>query len=250
MKLNYYLLLTLSLTFVACSTDHLHNSINDESHNQPLNTYSTHTSTAYSLETILDGMRSWQNIRTETTTLTDLFTNVNSITFDMSLFPDHAKVHAYPCLINSELKYVLISEVYDDIAYHDSLINYIQVVDPIYTETSQLFNSSYESHSYTLPTQYIEANDALNRIDRWNVNYNQWIAATDTIYESMEIPTYNLTAKSYTAYFGLKEGEDGSANQLAGDLVIHDQAGLFFDTVLLIPPHRPHRPKFYLVELL
>ena len=89
----------------------------------------------YTLEEILQGMRTWENLRTNNQDqLTTLLGNVNSFDLDVTKFPQGVGLNAYACVLNGELKFAVISEMYDNIEYKDSLSNYLYVVDATYAD--------------------------------------------------------------------------------------------------------------------
>lgn len=166
----------------------------------------------------------------------------------MSQFPQGNALHAYACILNGKLKFAVISEVYDDEAYQDSLINHIKIVDLHYTDIATLSEQTYVSYNFPLPTQYIQATDAINRIEEWNVNYATWLSSDSTVYQSFYIPTYSLTMQNYNVYFGLKRNTENSTIKEA-DLVLYNNIGSFYDTVLLQPPLKDSS-KNYILDLL
>lgn len=202
----------------------------------------------YDLEEILNGMRAWENVRSNEITLLQLFNNTNSLQLDMAVFPQGAALHAYACLIDGELKFAVISEIYDRAEYHADLSTYIRVIDTEFSDIAPLENQTYENLTFTLPTQYIQAADALNRIQEWDTNYTNWLSNNMPVYQSFHIPTYSLASQVYTAYFGLKNNEENPTVKVA-DLVLDNLSGAFYDTVLLQPPFRD-RSKHYILDLL
>src|SRR5690606_8025478 len=127
-----------------------------------------------------------------------------------------------------------MSEKYDNIQYKDSLRNYLYVVSTSYTDIQALTEKTYESYTFSLPTQYIEAADALSRIQNWNSDYAAWVANTSIIYQGFNIPTYGLQQQSYKVYLGLKSSESNSIVKVA-DLVLDNTTECF--TILLLFTH-------------
>lgn len=207
----------------------------------------TNSVTDYSLDEILNGMRKWDSLRNTPDELVEQFDTYNAFNLDVSQFPQGNTLHAYACILNGELKFAVISEVYDSESYQDSLIDYIKIVDLHYTDIAVLTEQTYESYTFPLPTQYIQAADAINRIEDWNVDFENWLSNTTSVYQGFDIPTYSLQAQDYTIYLGLKSNI-GSPNIKDADLVIDSNNGLFYDTVAGFP--RPGRQgKYYLLEL-
>ena len=243
MKIYKLTLMAALLGFFACNTEHTTemDSVNEHNNIQQKATYN--------LEEILDGMRAWENIRSNETTLLQLFNNNNSLQLDMSLFPQGVPLHAYACLLDGELKFAVISEVYDRADYHSELGAYIEVIDAVYTDIAPLANQTYVDYTFQLPTQYIQSADALNRIQDWDANYSSWLSNNVPVYQSFHIPTYSLSAQSYTAYFGLKYNSDDQIDKVA-DLVLKTETGSFFDSISSRPPFPPEDGRSYLITLI
>ena len=242
MKIYKLTLMAALLGLTACNTDTTTEVVAAEEQTIP------QQKTTYDLEEVLNGMRAWDNVRSNETTLLQLFNNANSLQLDMAVFPQGAALHAYACLIDGELKFAVISEIYDRAEYHADLSTYIRVIDTEFTDIAPLENQTYEDYTFTLPTQYIQAADAVNRIQEWDTNYTSWLSNSMPVYQSFHIPTYSLAPQVYTAYFGLKNNQENPAIKDA-DLVLDNDAGLYFDTVLGEPPYRD-REKYYILDLL
>lgn len=242
MKIFKLTLMAALLGLTACNTDTTTEVIAAEEQTSP------QQKATYDLEEILNGMRAWENIREDETALLQLFENSNSLQLDMAVFPQGAALHAYACLLDGELKFAVISEVYDRAEYHADLNNYIRVIDAGYTDIAPLADQTYEDYTFPLPTQYILAADALNRIQEWDANYTDWLHNNTSVYQSFHIPTYSLAPQPYTVYFGLKDNAEDPAVKEA-DLVLDSNSGSFYDTVLLQPPYY-NRSKHYLLDLM
>jgi len=242
MKIFKLTLMTVLLGLAACNTE----PNIDVDAAQKQNT--TQQKTTYNLEEVLNGMRAWENIRGNETALLQLFNNANSLQLDMAVFPQGVPLHAYACLLDGELKFAVISEVYDRAEYHADLGTYIRVIDAVYTDIAPLADQTYDDYTFTLPTQYIQAADALNRIQEWDANYTGWLSNSLPVYQSFHIPTYSLAPQTYTAYFGLKNNEVNPAVKDA-DLVLDNHAGLYFDTIHGEPPYKDS-DKYYILDLL
>lgn len=242
MKVYKLTLMAALLGLTACNTDTTTEVVAAEEQTSP------QQKTTYDLEEVLNGMRAWENVRSNETTLLQLFNNTNSLQLDVAVFPQGAALHAYACLIDGELKFAVISEIYDRAEYHADLSTYIRVIDTEFTDIAPLENQTYENLTFTLPTQYIQAADALNRIQEWDTNYTNWLSNSMPVYQSFHIPTYSLSPQPYTVYFGLKNNEENSTVKVA-DLVLDSNGGEFYDTVLLQPPYY-NRPTYYLLDLM
>ena len=242
MKIYKLTLMAALLGLTACNTDTTTEVVAAEEQTIP------QQKTTYDLEEVLNGMRAWDNVRSNETTLLQLFNNANSLQLDMAVFPQGAALHAYACLIDGELKFAVISEIYDRAEYHADLSTYIRVIDTEFTDIAPLENQTYEDYTFTLPTQYIQAADAVNRIQEWDTNYTSWLSNSMPVYQSFYIPTYSLTPQVYTAYFGLKNNQENPAVKDA-DLVLDNLSGAFYDTVWLQPPYL-QRQNHYILDLM
>jgi len=242
MKIYKLTLMAALLGLTACNTDTTTEVVAAQEQTIP------QQKATYDLEEILNGMRAWENVRSNETTLLQLFNNVNSLQLDMAVFPQGAALHAYACLIDGELKFAVISEIYDRAEYHTDLSTYIQVIGTEFTDIAPLENQTYEDYTFTLPTQYIQAADALNRIQEWDTNYTNWLSNSMPVYQSFHIPTYSLASQIYTVYFGLKNNEEDATVKVA-DLVLDNLSGAFYDTVTLQPPFRD-RSMHYILDLM
>lgn len=245
MKILKNSLIILLFTIFGCNSDQSNFDVITEEEDISIN--QTKSVSAYSLEDIVNGIRKWDSLRSSTDGLLQHFENYNALRIDMTLFPQGNALHAYACILNGELKFAVISEVYDQEIYQDSLIKHIKVIDLNYTDIAALTEQTYESYTFPPPTQYIQAADAINRIYDWNTNEN-WLSSTISDYKGFEIPTYSLIAQHYSVYFGLKNDID-NPNIKDADLVIDNNNGLFYDTVAGFP--RPGRQgNYYLLELI
>lgn len=240
-----FLIIILLISF-GCNSDQSNLDVIKEQENISVN--KTNSVTAYSLEDVLNGIRKWDSLRSNRDELLQYFENYNALKIDMALFPQGNALHAYACILNGELKFAVISEVYDQEIYQDSLIKHIKIVDLHYTDIATLSEKTYENYTFPLPTQYIQATDAINRIEDWNVNYTTWLNNTISVYQGFDIPTYSLKSQSYTAYFGLKNNINNPSIKDA-DLVLDNMSGLFYDSVLRRPPY-PDSERYYILDLI
>lgn len=246
MKILKNSLIVLLFTIFGCNSDQSNVDVIKEEENISIN--QTNSETDYSLEEILNGIRKWDSLRNSPDEILVQFENYNALNLDMSQFPQGNALHAYACILNGELKFAVISEVYDDAAYEDSLIKHIKVVDLHYADIAVLKEQTYESYNFPLPTQYIQAADAINRIEDWNTNYTTWLSNTIPIYQGFNIPTYSLESQNYTVYFGLKKNIENT-NIKNADLIFDNNNGLFYDAVMAYPP-LIHQTKYYLLGLI
>jgi len=246
MKILKNSLIILLFTIFGCNSDQSNIGIITEEENNSIK--QTNSIADYSLEEILNGIRRWDSLRNTPDELVEQFDTYNAFNLDMSQFPQGNALHAYACILNGELKFAVISEVYDQEIYQDSLRKHIKIIDLHYTDIATLTEKTYESYTFPLPTQYIQANDAINRIEDWNANYANWLNNTIPVYQGFNMPTYSLEAQNYTVYFGLKNNIENPALKNA-DLVFDNNNGLFYDAVMAYPP-LVHQAKYYLLELI
>ena len=246
MKILKNSLVILLLIIFGCNGDQSSQDIITEDENISIN--ETNSVTAYSLEEILNGIRKWDSLRSNPDELLQHFENYNALNLDVSQFPQGSALHAYACIINGELKFAVISEIYDHETYQVSLSSYIKIVDPFYKDIAALTEQTYESYTFPLPTQYIQATDAINRIQDWNANYTTWLSSVLPVYQSFKIPTYSLQAQNYTVYFGLKNNINNPTIKDA-DLVLDNMSGLFYDSVWRRPPY-PDNERYYILDLI
>lgn len=244
MKILKATLLLVILTFAACNTDQ---SVIDHSHEDSKNVLKQKSNTEYSLEEVLNGIRKWDSLRSDSDAILPYFESYNALNLDISQFPQGNALHAYACILDGKLKFAVISETYDNDTYHDSLMSHIKIVDLYYTDIATLSEQTYESFTFPLPTQYIEAADAINRVEDWNSNYTGWLNTNISIYYGFNIPTYSLTAQSYTVYFGLKNDIENPIIKEA-DLIFNNNLGAFFDAVHSFP--RGKTDQYYLIDLI
>lgn len=246
MKILKNSLIILLFTFFGCSNDQSNFDIITEEENISINQISSFS--AYSLEEILNGIRKWDTLRNSPVAVIPYFENYNALNLDMSQFPQGYALHAYACILNGKLKFAVISEVYDKETYQATIGNYIKVVDLHKADIATVANQTYENYTFPLPTQYIQAGDAIGRIQDWNTNYENWLSSTISAYKGFNIPTYSLMEQHYSVYFGLKNNIENPTVKDA-DLVFDNNNGLFYDTVAGFP--RPGRQgNYYLLELI
>ncbi|KAA5531755.1 hypothetical protein [Paenimyroides baculatum] len=246
MKILKYSLIMLLFTIFGCNSDQSNlDVVTEEEH---VTTYQTNSVSVYNLEEILNGIRKWDSLRNSPDVLVPFFENYNALNIDMTQFPQGNALHAYACVLNGKLKFAIISEVYDHESYQANIGNYIKVVDLHNVDIANVTNQTYESYTFPLPTQYIQAADAINRIQDWNANYNTWLNSGLPVYQSFRIPTYSLQAQNYTVYFGLKDNTGNASVKLA-DLVFYDNVDLFYDNVRRRPPY-PSDEKYYILDLI
>lgn len=246
MKILKNSLIILLFTILGCNTDQ--NNLDIITEEESISFNQTNSVADYSLEEILNGIREWDSLRNSPDELLEHFGNYNALNLDMSQFPQGNALHAYACILNGELKFAVISEIYDHETYQDSLIKHIKVVDLHYADIAALKEQTYESYNFPLPTQYIQPADAINRIEDWNTNYTTWLSNSIPVYQGFNIPTYSLESQNYTVYFGLKKNIENT-NIKNADLIFDNNNGLFYDAVMAYPP-LIHQTKYYLLGLI
>lgn len=246
MKILKYSLIIILFVIFGCNSDQSNLDVVTEE--ERVANYQTNSVSAYSLEEILNGIRKWDTLRNSPVAVMPYFENYNALNLDMSQFPQGKALHAYACILNGKLKFAVISEVYDKEAYQATIGKYIKLVDLHKADIATVANQTYENYTFPLPTQYIQAADAITRIKDWNTNYTNWLKETISLYQGFHMPTYSLTAQNYTVYFGLKNNVENSTIKDA-DLVFDSNNGLFYDTVAAYPP-LIHSTKYYILELI
>lgn len=246
MKILKYSLIMLLFTIFGCNSDQNNLDISEVEEEEG-NTYKTNSVSAYSLEEILNGIRKWDSLRNNMDLVVPFFENYNSLNIDMAQFPPGNALHAYACILNGKLKFAVISEIYDKETYQDSLIDHIKIVDLYHADVSLLIEQTYVSYTFPLPTQYIQATDAINRIEDWNTNYINWLSSNPKVYQGFTIPTFSLAAQNYTVYLGLKNDLENPIVKEA-DLILDNNLGAFYDAVHSFP--RGKTEQYYLIDLI
>lgn len=245
MKILKYSLIIILFIIFGCNSDQSNLDVVTEE--ERVANYQTNSVSAYSLEEILNGIRKWDTLRNSPVAVLPYFENYNALNLDMSQFPQGNALHAYACILNGKLKFAVISEVYDKEAYQATIGNYIKVVDLHKADIATVANQTYENYTFPLPTQYIQAADAIGRIQDWNTNYTAWLSNNSFLYKGFNIPTYSLAAQSYTVYFGLKNDIENPIVKEA-DLIFNNNLGAFFDSVHSFP--RGKTDQYYLIDLI
>lgn len=239
-------LIIILFTIFGCNSDQSNLDVTEE---ENISINQANSVTAYSLEEILNGIRKWDSLRSNPGELLEQFDSYNALNIDMTQFPQGNALHAYACILNGALKFAIISEIYDHETHQDSLIKHIKIVDPYYSDIAKLTEKTYESYTFPLPTQYIQATDAINRIYDWNENYSNWLSNTTSVYQGFDIPTYSLQTQNYSVYFGLKNNLENPTIKDA-DLIFDNNNGLFYDSMRAYPPLRDETTKYYVLELI
>ncbi len=189
------------------------------------------------MEEIITSLQNWEAVRNQPDLLTELFVNKLGFEFDMSFFPESIPLHAYAAIKNGELGFYVISEAKD-------------------------INSPPEvlsTNCYWCPCvhalggeQEISEEEAEVRVDSWNETYQEWITQVVTkpfgMYQTFHIPTTDLKPEKYMALFALKDNVS-VPDIKAADLVLTNQAGVFYDTITGEPPYR-NKPKYYILKLI
>jgi len=190
------------------------------------------------MEEITNAISNWDAIRNNSEQLKQIFKNRSGFSFDNTLFPQNVPLHAYAAIKNNVFGFYLISEQYD-------------VASPV----SILTNNIFWCPCIIIANgeeQDIPESVALARVDAWRNNYEEWIdqvvKSTFGMYQTFYIPIISLNSQTYTASFALKYDPENPANIIA-DLVLSDDLGAYYDTVMAEPPFKdPH--KYYILNLI
>lgn len=185
------------------------------------------------MEEIITSLRDWEAVRNNPDLLTELFMNKLGFELNMSLFPSTIPLHAYAGIKNGELGFYVISEAND--------------VDSSPEDLS--------ANCYWCPCvhalgggQEIPEVAAETRVNSWKETYQDWIhEVVNTpfgIYKTFHIPTTDLQPQNYVALFALKN-DVLTPDIKAADLVLTNNAGVYYDTVTGEPPYS--NPKNYYI---
>lgn len=189
------------------------------------------------MEEIIISLQNWEAVRNNPNILNSLFMNKLGFELNMSLFPATVPLHAYAAVKNGELGFYVISEAYD--------VNSPQAV--------------LGSNCYWCPClntlggeQQISKKEAALRIDSWKKSSRQWINTIVNMpfgmYQTFHIPTTDLQSEVYAALFGLKNNMI-TPSVKAADLVLMNEAGVYYDTVRSEPPYADSS-KYYILDLI
>lgn len=189
------------------------------------------------MEEITTSLQNWEAVRTNPDLLIELFMNKLGFELDMSLFPQTIPLHAYAGIKNGELGFYVISEAND-------------------------VNSAPEvlsANCYWCPCvnmlgggQEIPKEEAETRVNCWKETYQDWIHQVIKtpfgMYQTFHIPTTDLQPQNYTSFFALKDSLV-TPNIKAADLVLTNNAGVFYDTITSQPPY-PYANQYYILSLI
>ena len=190
------------------------------------------------MEEIITSLQNWEAVRTKPDLLTELFMNKLGFELDMNLFPEKKALHAYAAVKNGELGFYVISEANDVDSSPEVL----------------------SSNCYWYPTvmafeeggQEIPEAEANLRLSTWKETFPEWIQQVVTMpfgmYQTFHIPTTDLRKEKYAALFALKY-DIITPDVKAADLVLMNDAGVYYDTVLSGPPFKDQQ-KYYILSLI
>lgn len=186
------------------------------------------------MEEIIKALQNWEYIRKDSNTLKMLFSGKTGFELNMPEFAVGVPVHLYPAVKNETLFFVAISEEFDVLSPESALQNHCVWLECL----SGLDNS-----------QEISSEEALQRIFEWKNTSEQFIdecaASESGIFQTYYIPTNGLSNETYKVSFALKNDN----GMKIADLVLKNNANLYFDTVSVFPPYRD-RTKYYILDLL
>lgn len=189
------------------------------------------------MEEIITSLQNWENIRNQPDLLTELFINKVGFELDMSLFPQKTPLHAYAAVKNGELGFYVISEAND-------------VNSPLSVLNANCYWCPCV-HSFS-DGQEISEEEANVRTKTWTETFPDWIHQVVTMpfgmYQTFYIPTTDLQPEKYMALFALKS-DVLTPDVKAADLVLTNDAGIFYDTVLSGPPFKDQQ-KYYILSLI
>jgi len=189
------------------------------------------------MEEIITSLQNWEAVRNNPDLLTELFMNKLGFELDMSLFPEKTALHAYAAVENGELGFYVISEANDVDSSPEVL----------------------SANCYWCPCvhalggeQEIPEEEANLRLSTWKESFPEWIHQVVTMpfgmYQAFHIPTTDLKPQKYATLFALKE-DIITPDVKAADLVLMNDAGIYYDTVIGQPPYK-NRQKYYLLDLI
>lgn len=186
---------------------------------------------------IITSIKNWMALRSQPDQLVELFNTYTGFEIDMSLFPQRQPLHVYAAVKKSgEFGFYVISEV-NDVDSPDEVLS---------------ANCFWCGCTSGMKGQEITEAEALVRIDLWQADYPVWIPEVVTtpfgMYETFFIPTEDLQPQTYSVSFALKADAVNPSGK-AADLILSNNSGGYFDTVLAGPPYRD-RSKYYILNLL
>lgn len=190
------------------------------------------------MEEIITSLQNWEAVRSNPDVLTELFMSKLGFELDMSLFPEKKPLHAYAAVKDGELGFYVISEVNDvDSSPEDLSAN-------CYWCPALM---AFEGGGQEIPEE--EAN---LRTSTWEATFLDWIQQIVNMpfgmYQTFHIPTTDLKPQKYAALFALKDNVI-TPDIKAADLVLTNDAGVFYDTIHSQPPY-PYANKYYILSLI
>ncbi len=190
------------------------------------------------MEEIITSLKHWEAVRNNPDALTELFMSKLGFELDMSLFPEKIPLHAYAGIKDGELGFYMISEPNDvDSSPEDLSAN-------CYWCPALM---AFEGGGQEIPEE--EANI---RTNTWKDTFADWIHQIVNMpfgmYQTFYIPTTDLQPIKYAALFALKDNII-TPDIKAADLVLANDAGVFYDTIIGQPPYK-NREKYYLLDLI
>lgn len=189
----------------------------------------------YKMEQIITALQNWESVRNNPSELIALFANKSGLVLDMNLFPAGIPLHAYAGIKNDVFGFYVISEAND-----------------VNSSMEVLSANCHWCPCTNQKNQVITEEEALLRISSWQNDFEGWLNNVVTMpfgmYQTFHIPTTDLQPESYHVLFALKNDPITPAIK-AADLVLKNDAGVYFDTVYGEPPYK-YSDKYYILTLL
>lgn len=190
------------------------------------------------MEEILASLQHWEAVRSNPDVLTQLFINKLGFKLDMNLFPQKIPLHAYAGIQNGELGFYVISEA-NDVDSPPEVLS----ANCYWCPALMVFEGG---------GQEIPEEEANIRTNTWKDTFPDWIhQVVNTpfgMYKTFQIPTTDLQPQNYVALFALKN-DVLTPDVKAADLVLTNNAGVFYDTIRSQPPY-PYASQYYILSLI
>src|SRR5690554_79961 len=187
------------------------------------------------MEEIITALQNWESVRDQPAQMIPLFMHKSGLVIDRSLFPAGIPLHAYAGIKEDVFGFYVISEAHD-----------------VNSPMEVLSANCHWCPCTDQKNQIITEEEALLRISSWQNEFEEWLNNVVTMpfgmYQTFHIPTTDLQPESYHVLFALKNDPITPATRVA-DLVLKNDAGVYFDTVVGEPPYRD-REKYYILDLL